>query len=152
MTGARKSSTEKNLTARARVVAENCLARTSRSLARKITQAFDVHLEPYGVSLPQFALLAHVAGAKDDTLGSLAGELGLDPSTLTRNLQGLEKLGFVEIASVEKDQRKRAVWLTEAGARKLAAAIPAWEDAQAKLSATLGAAFRSDLRKADKTL
>ena len=154
MTKARKTATEKNLdlTARAREIARDCVGRTARSFARKVTQIYEAWLAPQGVTISQFVLMNMIAGAKDDTLSSLADEAGLDPSTMTRNLQGLEKLGLVEIATVEKDQRKRAVWLTELGARKLLAAIPAWEKAQEEVSAMLGASFRAELRKAERAL
>src|SRR5271165_5564903 len=61
-----------------------------------------------------------------DTLGALAERLGLDQSSLSRNLHGLERDGLVESAAVERDQRRRAVWLTEKGARRLEAAMPVW--------------------------
>ena len=38
---------------------------------------------------------------------------------------------------VESDLRRRAVWLTETGARRLEAAIPLWRKAQAKLAKLL---------------
>jgi DNA-binding MarR family transcriptional regulator len=53
---------------------------------------------------------------------------------LSRNLRGLESDGLVEIAIVENDLRRRAVWLTETGARRLEKAIPVWRAASAKLS------------------
>ena len=61
-------------------------------------------------------LMTHIAAAGDDTIGALAERAGLDPSTSSRNRRGLEREGLVEIAIVEKDLRRRAVWLTEAGA------------------------------------
>lgn len=154
MTRTRKTATEKNfdLTARAREIARDCVGRAARSFARKVTHIYEAWLAPQGVTISQFVLMNMIAGAEDDTLSSLADEAGLDPSTMTRNLQGLEKLGLVEIATVEKDQRKRAVWLTELGARKLLAAIPAWEKAQEEVSDILGAGFRADLRKAERAL
>jgi DNA-binding MarR family transcriptional regulator len=42
--------------------------------------------------------------------------------------------GLVEIAIVEKDLRRRSVWLTEKGARRLEAAIPVWRRAQEALA------------------
>jgi len=48
-----------------------------------------------------------------------------------------EAAGLVEIAMVESDLRRRAVWLTETGARKLEAAIPLWRKAQARLAKRL---------------
>lgn len=159
MTQTRKTTTGKNaekntgdLTLQAREIGRDCVGRAARSLARKVTQIYEARLAPLGVTTSQFVLMNMIASAKDDTLSALAAEAGLDPSTMTRNLQGLEKLGLVEIASVEKDQRKRAVWLTELGARKLQAAIPAWQEAQADILKKLGAGFRAELRRAERAL
>jgi len=89
------------------------------------------------LSLAQFGLMAQIAAAPDDTLGALALRSGLDQSTLSRNLRGLEAAGLVEIAIAENDQRRRAVWLTEAGARRLETAIPVWRKAHAALARRL---------------
>ena len=53
---------------------------------------------------------------------------------LSRNLRTLEADGLVEIAMVETDLRRRMVWLTETGARRLEKAIPIWRAANAKLA------------------
>jgi DNA-binding MarR family transcriptional regulator len=151
-TPASKKLPEKNLASRAREIGRDCVGRAARAFARKITQIYEAKLAPQGLTTSQFVMLNMIAAARDDTLAALAADAGLDPSTLTRNLQGLEKLGLVEIASVEADQRKRAVWLTEAGARKLQAAIPAWDEAQEEVSKKLGAGFRADLRRAERAL
>ena len=90
-----------------------------------------------GLSLAQFGLMAQIAAAPDDTLGALAERTGLEQSTLSRNLRGLEAAGLVEIAIAEEDQRRRAVWLTEQGARRLQAAIPVWRDAHGALAKKL---------------
>ncbi len=90
-----------------------------------------------GLSITQFGLMAQVAAAADDTLGALAERMGIDQSTLSRNLRGLEMAGLVEIASAEQDLRRRAVWLTEHGARQLEAAIPIWREAHAALAKRL---------------
>jgi len=87
-----------------------------------------------GLSLSQFGLMGQIAAAPDDTLGALAERTGLDQSTLSRNLRGLEAAGFVEIAIADEDQRRRAVWLTEEGAHRLEAAMPVWRDAHAALA------------------
>jgi DNA-binding MarR family transcriptional regulator len=91
-------------------------------------------MEGCGLSIAQFGLLAQVAAAADDTLGALAERTGLDQSTLSRNLRGLEAAGLVEIAIAEGEQRRRAVWLTETGARRLEAALPVWRAAHAGLT------------------
>ena len=87
-----------------------------------------------GVSFSQFGLMAEIASADDDTVSALAERMGLDQSTLSRTLRTLEADGLVEIAIVESDQRKRMVWLTEKGARRLEAALAAWRQAHAALA------------------
>lgn len=87
-----------------------------------------------GVSFSQFGLLAEIACAEDDTVSALAGRMGLDQSTLSRTLRTLEAEGLVEIAIVESDQRKRMVWLTEKGARRLETALTAWRQAHTALA------------------
>jgi len=82
-------------------------------------------------------LMAQIAAAPDDTLGALAERTGLDQSTLSRNLRALESAGLVEIAIADEDQRRRAVWLTEDGARRLQAAIPVWREAHGALEKRL---------------
>ncbi|MGH7123924.1 MAG: MarR family winged helix-turn-helix transcriptional regulator [Stellaceae bacterium] len=116
---------------------ETCAGWNARLAARRITQFLEREMSGSGLGLAQFGLLAQIAGANDDTLGALVGRTGLDQSTLSRNLRTLEGEGLVEIAVVETDLRRRAVWLTEAGARRLEAAIPLWRKAHAKLARRL---------------
>jgi DNA-binding MarR family transcriptional regulator len=105
--------------------------------ARRITNFLEERMQGSGLSITQFGLMAQVAAAPDDTLGALAERTGLDQSTLSRNLRGLEAAGLVEIAIADEDQRRRAVWLTEEGARLLQAAIPVWRQAHAALAERL---------------
>ncbi len=116
----------KTLRADARALAEACPGCNLRLVARRVTQFLDHELAASGLSLAQLGLLAQIAAASDDTLGALAHRTGLDQSTLSRNLRTLEGQGLVEIAVVETDLRRRMVWLTETGARRLEAAIPLW--------------------------
>jgi DNA-binding MarR family transcriptional regulator len=111
-----------------------CAGWASRLAARRITNFLEERMHDSGLSLAQFGLMGQIAAAPDDTLGALAERTGLDQSTLSRNLRGLEAAGFVEIAIVDDDQRRRAVWLTEEGAHRLEAAIPVWRNAHAALA------------------
>jgi DNA-binding MarR family transcriptional regulator len=148
----------KTLVRDARAAVAECAGWNSRLAARRITKFLDERMAGSGVSLAQFGLMAQVAAAADDTLGALAERMGLDQSTLSRNLRALETAGLVEIANVEDDQRRRAVWLTEEGARRLQAAIPVWREAHAALSERfdprlalrLGAATEGLVEKPDR--
>ncbi len=124
----------KTLRTDARDLVERCAGWNSRLAARRISQFLDRELEETGLSVGQLGLMAQIAAAVDDTLGALARSTGLEQSTLSRNLRTLEGQGLIEIAVVESDLRRRAVWLTETGARRLEAAIPLWRKAQAKLA------------------
>lgn len=149
-----KTASEKNsdLAERAREVRTSCFARSARSVARKLIAAYDAHLAPHELSLPQFVVLLTIAGARDRTLAAIAEAADIDPSTLTRNLQLLERNGLVEVAAIDADLRRRGVQLTDAGARRLAAAIPAWEAAQADMEQRLSASFLPAMQRAEKAL
>jgi len=127
----------KTLRADARALVASCAGWNSRLAARRITQFLDRELAGSGLTVAQLGLMAQIAAAGDDTLGALARTTGLEQSTLSRNLRTLEGQGLIEIAVVEADLRRRAVWLTETGARRLEAAIPIWRKAQAKLAMRL---------------
>ena len=130
----RKQASRKTLVADARAVVHACAGMNIRLAARRITSFLEARMRGIDLSIAQFGLMTHIAAAGDDTIGALAERAGLDQSTLSRNLHGLERAGLVEIAIVEKDLRRRAVWLTEAGARRLEAAIPVWRRAHEALS------------------
>lgn len=130
-------SPRKTLRTDAAALIETCAGWNSRLAARRITLFLDRELAETRLSVAQIGLLALIATMPDDTLGALGARAGLEQSTLSRNLRTLEADGLVEIAIVETDLRRRAVWLTEAGARRLEAALPVWRRAHARLAALL---------------
>ncbi|HKG82296.1 MAG TPA: MarR family winged helix-turn-helix transcriptional regulator [Beijerinckiaceae bacterium] len=130
----RRQGSGKRLVGDARAVVQACAGMNIRMAERPITRFLEARMHATGLSIAQFGLMAHIAVAGDNTIGALAERAGLDQSTLSRNLRGLEQAGLVEITLVETDLRRRAVWLTETGARRLEAAIPAWRRAHEALS------------------
>ena len=133
----RRKQPQKTLRTDARALVESCAGWNSRLAARRITQFLDREMASEGLTAAQIGLMAQIAAADDDRLGALAERSGLEQSTLSRNLRTLEAEGLIEIAVVESDLRRRAVWLTEAGARRLEAAVPAWRRAHARLAKLL---------------
>ena len=71
---------------------------------------------------------------------ALAGALGLDRTTLTRNLGVLEQRGLVCTVEHADDARVRVVSLTPEGSRELAAALARWDEAQSLVEERFGAA------------
>lgn len=129
-----------------------CPGWNSRLAARRISQAMDREMAGCGLTAAQVGLMAQVAVAADDTLGALARRCGLDQSTLSRNLRTLERDGLIEIVTAESDLRRRAVWLTETGLRRLEAALPAWRRAQAALAAQVDPGLAQRLAAATASL
>jgi DNA-binding MarR family transcriptional regulator len=142
----------KSLRTEARALVETCAGWNSRLAARRITLFLDRELAGLGLTVAQFGLMAQIAVMSDDTLGALANRAGLEQSTLSRNLRTLEADGLIEIAIVEADLRRRAVWLTETGARRLEVAIPIWRRANARLAACVLPMLARELADATKAL
>jgi DNA-binding MarR family transcriptional regulator len=136
MTRNARLSPEKKLVVDARAAIETCAISNARLAARRLTQFLIDRMKTSALSVAQFGLMAQIA-ASDDSLGALARAAGLDPSTLSRNLQVLEREGLVEMAADEADSRRRAVWLTEEGARRLESALKEWRKAHAELTALI---------------
>jgi DNA-binding MarR family transcriptional regulator len=143
---------QKTLRTNATTLVETCVGLHSRLAARRITQFLDREMAGGGLSTAQLGLMAQIAAATDDTLGALAQRTGLDQSTLSRNLRALEADGLVEIATVESDLRRRMVWLTETGARRLEKAVPFWRAAHAKLAKSLSVELARRLASEAETL
>jgi hypothetical protein len=92
----------KTLVRDAQAAISACAGWASRLAARRITNFLEERMHGSGLSLAQFGLMGQIAAAPDDTLGALAERTGLDQSTLSRNLRGLETAGFVEIATFHR--------------------------------------------------
>lgn len=128
-----------------------CLCLASRRAARAITRAFDKELRAHGIRATQFSLLAilELKGAR--TIGELAGMLGADRTTLTRNLALVEAAGLIRIRPGE-DARARVVVITPKGRRTVRAAFPGWRKVQSALSESIGAETADSLRQLSREL
>lgn len=119
------------------IVANTCTCFNLRKASRAITQLFDEKLQPSGLLITQFTILVAVSVAGSGTMNDLADGLGMDRTTLTRNLKPLEKQGLITIVP-GSDQRVRLVSLTDRGRAALVKALPLWESAQACVIEGLG--------------
>jgi DNA-binding MarR family transcriptional regulator len=114
-----------------------CTCFAIRRLSRQVTQLYDRHLAPLGLKTTQYSLMSWVRGLPGVTLGALAARMGMDRSTLTRNLRPLIDAGWVRVQAGE-DARSLAAELTDAGRARLAEARGRWRQAQSELESTLG--------------
>jgi len=114
-----------------------CVCHRIRMAARAVTRAYDDALRPCGLRATQAAVLAAVAAEGGISITSLARMIGMDRSTLTRNLSPLEKEGLVTVGD-EGWRRQRLLNITARGRSRLRAALPLWEEAQKRLKRELG--------------
>jgi DNA-binding MarR family transcriptional regulator len=111
-----------------------CHCYALRRAARLVTQHYDRLLRPSGLRTTQFTLLVTLAEAGPMPMTRLAGRLGLERTSLTRNLKPLEARGWV-VVEADADRRVRTVAVTPSGRGKARAALPLWRKAQAGAAA-----------------
>lgn len=113
-----------------------CTCFRMRKTARAISRLYDQHLAQAGLKTTQYAVLAH-AGHQALPVAALAERLGIERTTLTRNLGPLVNAGWIALRP-GTDSRQRVVTLTAAGHAKVKSAYPAWRAAQADIEQLLG--------------
>ena len=114
-----------------------CACSNLRRASRAVTQLYDEALKPAGLRATQFNLLIPIHLWGKASIGDLAQVAQMDPTTLTRNLAGLDRLGLVEIAE-GTDRRSRVVSLSRKGVSALKKALPLWEKVQGALMQEVG--------------
>ena len=126
------------------MLTSECICTHLRRAARGVSRHYDEALVGFGINVAQFSLLRHLQRLDRPSITALAEAMGLERSTLGRNLKVLESEGLVALTD-GADQRNRAVLLTASGAGLLQAAYPAWEQAQRRLVERLGEGQRDEL-------
>ena len=91
-------------------------------------------LSESGLRITQFTLLVACSLGGQVTVSELAERLGMDRTTLTRNLKPLERDGLLEIFTDKTDARIRLVQITEEGEATIARAYPLWQRAQEEVT------------------
>jgi DNA-binding MarR family transcriptional regulator len=115
-----------------------CICSALRRITRSVTATYDEVLKPVDLRITQFSVLRTLSRLGPVAVTRLAQEAALDRSTMGRNLDPLERRGFVKLSVGETDQRERIVQLTEVGLAAIETALPHWRAAQARLSGAMG--------------
>ncbi len=87
---------------------------------KKVLGAGFKHAHQHGFSMTQFMVLgliekAQVIDSEACTISSIAGDLGIDPATVVRTVDSLEKRGLVERRRSQQDRRQVFVEFTDIG-------------------------------------
>jgi len=133
-------------------VRDNCLCLHVQRAARALARRFDQALQPLGLTNGQFSLMMSLNRPQPPGLGSVAGLLAMDRTTLTAALKPLERRGLVTVEVDPEDRRGRRLRLTVAGKNLLAAATPVWEQTHAAMEAMLEAGEPDRLRRTLRSL
>jgi len=114
-----------------------CTCFRVRRLARLLSQRYDRALAPAGLNVNQYSILRR-AEPEPLPVGRLARRMGMDRTTLTRDLKPLLAAGLVVLVAGD-DARQRCVQVTARGRRAIARAQPLWRQMQSDLESALGA-------------
>ena len=107
-----------------------CLCSRLRRTARAVSAFYDSFLEPGGLTVSQYAILVNIGRAPDGIQRTaLAQKMGMERTTLTRNLSPLERQGWVT-GKEGSDKRARMIAVTPKGINKLASSYGRWAAAQ----------------------
>lgn len=114
----------------------SCACSALRRASRAVTQHYEASFRGTGLRATQFTLLATLTETGPLPLSALATMLGLERTTLTRNLGLLEKKGYVSSVA-DDDQRVRRITITKKGKAAALAALDAWKQAQSTVGEVL---------------
>ena len=122
-----------------------CACSQVRRLARKLSAHYDSILSPEGLTITQYSLIVNIERAGQLSHSFLAEKVGMERTTLTRNLSPLVRAGWVAVEA-GKDRRQHLLQLTATGKRKLMRSLPLWEEAQSEFLSRIGSQSLQQLR------
>ena len=108
-----------------------------RRTSRAVTQRYESELSPAGLKATQLSVLVATAARGGWTMSDLSAALGMDRTTLTRNVEPLRRRSLLRVGP-GRDQRTRSVELTAKGHEVLAEVYPLWKNAQRRMRDRLG--------------
>lgn len=111
-----------------------CYCTNLRRSAGFISDFYDNAMQETGLTVAQYYLLINLSRLETANITHWAQRVGLDRSTMVRNISVLEKRGFVELT----EGHGKAYTLTSYGLETLNATIPIWNSAQKQIEEFLG--------------
>lgn len=116
---------------------ENCVCFNLRWVARKVTQFFDAEMRRHGIRPTQGSILLALNAKESWTMAELSDWLGMDRTTLVRNLRPLQRDGFVRAVGGGRGGRVE-LSITAKGRKKVEETFPTWQSTQSAVVKTLG--------------
>jgi DNA-binding MarR family transcriptional regulator len=116
---------------------ENCVCSNLRSVTRAVTRFFDAEVRRLGIRPTQTPILGALQAKDGWGMAELSEWLGMERTTLVRNLRPLQRDGLVRVNGGGRGSQVELT-ITEKGRTTLARTLPAWRTAQDKVVAVLG--------------
>ena len=113
----------------------HCIA--LRQIALKLTKIYDEALIDTGIKVTQYSLLKNIEKIGTPNINNLAISTQLDRSTLTRNLEKLERMKLI-FFKFGDEKRNKILSLTPHGKQVLIKANISWKTIQDKITKNLG--------------
>jgi DNA-binding MarR family transcriptional regulator len=116
---------------------ENCVCFNLRWVTRAVTQFYDSEMRRHGIRPTQGTILLALKAKKTWSMAELSDWLGMDRTTLVRNLRPLQRDGLVQAVGGGRGNRVE-VAITAKGRKQIEKLAPAWKSAQTAAVKTLG--------------
>jgi DNA-binding MarR family transcriptional regulator len=130
---------------------DNCVCFNLRWVARAVTQFYDAEMRRHGIRPTQGTILSSLQARDSWNMAELSDWLGMERTTLVRNLRPLQRDGFVKAVGGGRGNRVELT-ITTKGRKQIEKLTPAWKSAQRAAVKTLGekrwSAILSDLEAA----
>ena len=118
-------------------IAKECIAMRVRRLNRVVTKIYDDSLRPLGLRTAQQTILVAISLMKTPTPTDIERRLSLDKSTVSRNVERMQRRGWVAFVPGE-DGRSHSLKLTAKGTKLLRESTVLWHVAQKRAASLLG--------------
>lgn len=119
----------------AKLVESSCYCTNLRRSAGILTDFYDDALKETGLTVAQYSLLINLSRLGKANITHWAEYIGLDRSTMVRNVKLLQKREYIE----ETDGNGKTFCLSATGEQILSEAVQAWNRAQDEIKSFLGA-------------
>lgn len=111
-----------------------CYCTNLRRSANAFSDFYDLSLKESGLTIAQYYLLINLSRLGTANITRWAKEVGLDRSTMVRNIKLLESRCLIEAA----EGHGKTFTLSSKGRQVLDMAVPLWQEAQKRIESILG--------------
>jgi DNA-binding MarR family transcriptional regulator len=122
-----------------------CVCTQLRRTSRAISAVYDRFLAECGLTVTQYSILVRISRLEAVSRSALAADMGMERTTLTRNLRPLDRQSLIGATS-SSDRREHMIKLTASGRKKLTIAFPLWQKAQQHVLTQVGKERTEEMR------